>query len=117
MPDLAFTAVAKEPLVVILPSDHPLASQDAVNPKHLEGETFIGVSNTAPVLRAIIDDYLKQLDLDATPDHEADAPAIDLVVGHRRANTSPVLKLFVSRIDELIERVSKKHPEGEPTAR
>jgi LysR family hca operon transcriptional activator len=155
LPDLTFTAVAKEPLVVILPSDHPLASQDAVNPKHLKGETFISVSNTAPVLRAVIDDYLKQLDLDAAPDHEADnismaislvastrgvallpiyalnflpwsvvgrpikgkAPTIDLVVGHHKANTSPLLMPFLSKIGELIERVSKKHPNREPTRR
>jgi LysR family hca operon transcriptional activator len=155
LPDLVFTAVAKEPLVVILPSDHPLASQDAVNPKHLKGETFISVSNTAPVLRAVIDDYLQQLDLDVSPDHEADnismaislvastrgvallpiyalnflpwsvvgrpikgkAPTIDLVVGHHKANTSPLLEPFLSKIGEMIERVSKKHPEREPTGR
>ena len=34
------------------------------------------------------------------------APAIDLVVGYHKANTSPPLKLFLSRIDELIKRVS-----------
>ena len=155
LPDLVFRAVAREPLVVILPSDHPLASQDAVNPKHLKDETFIGVSNTAPVLRAIIDDYLEQLDLDVSPDHEADnismaislvastrgvallpiyalnflpwsvvgrpikgtAPTIDLVVGHHKANTSPLLRPFLSKIGELIERVSKKHPERKPTMR
>jgi LysR family transcriptional regulator, hca operon transcriptional activator len=34
---------------------------------------------------------------------EGDAPAIDLVVGYSRSNTSPVLKLFLSRADELME--------------
>jgi len=37
-----------------------------------------------------------------------DAPTIDLVVGYNRANASPTLKLFLSRLDELIARVSKK---------
>jgi LysR family transcriptional regulator, hca operon transcriptional activator len=32
---------------------------------------------------------------------EGVAPAIDLVVGYSRSNTSPVLKLFLSRADEL----------------
>jgi LysR family hca operon transcriptional activator len=36
---------------------------------------------------------------------KGDAPAIDLVIGYRRANTSPILKLFLSRADELIDRV------------
>jgi LysR family hca operon transcriptional activator len=151
-PELVYTTVAKEPLVVIFPSDHPLACQDAVDPRHLKGETFISVSSTAPVLRAVIDGYLEQLDLDASPDHEVDnismaislvastrgvallpiyalnflpwsvvgrpikgnAPTIDLVIGHRKANTSPLLKLFLSKIGELIERVSKSSNRAAP---
>jgi LysR family hca operon transcriptional activator len=30
-----------------------------------------------------------------------EAPTIDLVVGFNRANTSPTLKLFLSRLDRL----------------
>ena len=37
-----------------------------------------------------------------------EAPTIDLVVGYSKANTSPVLKLFLSRIDELTAGVSGK---------
>jgi LysR family transcriptional regulator, hca operon transcriptional activator len=145
-PDLAFKLVAKEPLVVILPSDHPLASQEAVQPAELEGEVFITVSSTAPVLRTVIEEYVKQSDLQIEPAHEVDnlsmaislvastrgvallpiyavnflpwsvvsrpirgtAPTIDLMVGYHKANTSPMLELFLSRIDELIGRVSKK---------
>jgi LysR family hca operon transcriptional activator len=33
---------------------------------------------------------------------EGEAPTIDLVVGYSKANTSPILKLFLSRIEELI---------------
>jgi LysR family hca operon transcriptional activator len=46
---------------------------------------------------------------------EGEAPTIDLVVGYNKANTSRTLKLFLSRLDELIARVSKKlgdHPDG-----
>ena len=43
-PDLEYKLVAKEPLVVILPSDHPLAEREAIDPHDLVGETFIGVS-------------------------------------------------------------------------
>jgi LysR family hca operon transcriptional activator len=38
----------------------------------------------------------------------ADAPTIDLVVGYNKANTSPILKLFLSRVDDLIARISSK---------
>src|SRR6266704_2823659 len=43
-PDLEYKTVAKEPLVVILPSDHPLAEHKAIDPHYLVGETFIGIS-------------------------------------------------------------------------
>ena len=36
------------------------------------------------------------------------APIVDLVLGYRKSNQSPILKLLLSRIDELVARVSKK---------
>jgi LysR family transcriptional regulator, hca operon transcriptional activator len=38
-----------------------------------------------------------------------DDTAIDLVIGYNKANRSPVLKLFLSRLDELIARVAQRH--------
>lgn len=32
---------------------------------------------------------------------EGEAPTIELAVGYSRSNTSPILKLFVSRLEEL----------------
>ncbi len=83
--DLIFKVVATEPIVVVLPSDHRLASQEAISPHDIVGETFIGVSNTAPVGRRIIDDYLRRSGVDITPDHEADhlAMAMSLVASTR----------------------------------
>jgi LysR family hca operon transcriptional activator len=37
----------KEPLVVVLPSDHHLAALKALRPQDLVGETFVTVSDTA----------------------------------------------------------------------
>jgi LysR family transcriptional regulator, hca operon transcriptional activator len=39
---------------------------------------------------------------------KGNAPTIDLVIGYNKVNTSRPLKLFLSRLDELIPRVSKK---------
>ncbi len=36
-----------------------------------------------------------------------EAPSIDLVLGYHRANKSALLRLFLSRTEELIGRVSK----------
>ena len=33
---------------------------------------------------------------------------VDLVLGHRKANRSPILRLLLSRLDELVARVSNK---------
>ena len=37
---------------------------------------------------------------------EGETPTIDLVIGYQRANKSPILKLFLSRIDDLIAHVA-----------
>jgi LysR family hca operon transcriptional activator len=73
VPDLAFRLLVKEPLVVVLPSDHRLAALKAISPGDLVGETFVTVSDTAPVLRVVvIDNYLKGSGINITPAHEAD---------------------------------------------
>ena len=146
-PELAFRHLVKEPLVVVLPSDHRLAALKAISPADLVGETFVTVSNRAtPVLRAVIDNYLKRSGIHITPAHEIDhvvmgmtliastrgvgllpayaqnfltrsvtsrplkgaAPTVDLVLGYKKSNKSPILKLLLSRLDELVARVSKK---------
>jgi LysR family transcriptional regulator, hca operon transcriptional activator len=145
-PDLAFRLLVKEPLVVVLPSNHRLAALKAISPEDLVGEIFVGVSDTAPVLRGVIDNYLKRSGIKITPAHEVDhvvmgvtlvastggvgllpayaqnfltssvtsrplkgaAPTVELVLGYKKSNESPILKLLLSRLDELVARVSKK---------
>src|SRR6202030_2959083 len=147
MPDLAFRLLVKEPLVVVLPSDHRLAALKTIRPRDIKGEKFVNVSGTAPVLRVVIDDYLKRSGINITPDHEADhlamgmsliastrgvgllpayaqnflprsvtsrplkgdTPTIDLVLGYKKSNQSPILKLLLSRLDELVARASNKN--------
>ncbi len=40
---------------------------------------------------------------------EGEIPTIDLVAGYHTANPSPILRLFLSKLDELIARVARKH--------
>src|SRR5579863_10261154 len=72
MPDLDYTVIVEEPLVVAMPSDHRLASQNAVALQDIAGEVFIGISNTAPTLQAVIDDYLYRSGMDLRPVHRVD---------------------------------------------
>ena len=146
-PELAFRHLVKEPLVVVLPSDHRLAALKAIRPADLVDETFVTVSNRAtPVLRAVIDNYLKRSGIHIMPAHEIDhvvmgmtliastggvgllpayaqnfltpsvtsrplkgnTPTVDLVLGYKKSNKSPILRLLLSRLDELVARVSKR---------
>jgi LysR family hca operon transcriptional activator len=145
-PDLAFRLLVKEPLVVVLPGNHRLAALKDISPKDLMGETFVIVSQTAPVLRGVIENYLKRSGIKITPAHEADhvtmgislimstrgvgllpayaqnflpasvtsrplkgdTPTVDLVLGYKKSNQSPILKLLLSRLDELVARASNK---------
>ena len=68
-----------------MPRDHRLAARDAIDPRDIVGETFISVSNTAPALRVIIDDYLERSNLGIRPDHEVDnlAMAMSLIASTR----------------------------------
>src|SRR6202011_3906394 len=72
LPELGYRHLVKEPLVVVLPSDHRLAALKAISPADLVGETFVTVSQTAPVLRRVIDNYLKRSGVKITPAHAAD---------------------------------------------
>ena len=141
---------------MFLPSDHRLAALKAICAADLVDEAFVTVSHkAAPVLRGVIDNYLKRCRIRITPTHEidhafigtkrsnfrqsalaliastrgvgllpaytenfltpsvtsrplkGDAPTIDLVLGYKKSNRSPILKLLLSRLDELVARVSK----------
>src|SRR5580692_7946412 len=70
LPDLVFRLLVKEPLMVVLPSDHRLAALKSIVPRDLVGETFVTVSDTAPVLRMVIDNYLKRSRINIKPTHE-----------------------------------------------
>jgi LysR family hca operon transcriptional activator len=42
---------------------------------------------------------------------KGDAPTIDLVLGYKKSNQSPALRLLLSRSDELVTRVAKGYRE------
>jgi LysR family hca operon transcriptional activator len=144
-PDLVYKVLVSEPLIVVLPSDHRLASREAISLPDLAGETFIGMADQAPVLRSIIEDYIRRSGIDLKPTHKVEylsmamslvastrgvallpdfarnfltrsviarplageAPSIDLVLGYHKANNSPLLKTFLSRVDDMISHVVK----------
>jgi len=139
---LVYRRLRKEPLILVFPSDHRLATRSAVNLREIKGEPFIKPSKTAPTLRKIVEDSLRRSGLDIRANHEVhnlahafsmisstravtllpayaknflpssvtsrpiqgDTPMVDFVVGYSRENASPILKLFLARVDDLISR-------------
>jgi LysR family hca operon transcriptional activator len=137
--DLRYHVVDREPLIVLMPSDHRLTAKSAIHPREFVGEIFIGGANKAGVLRGVTEDYLRRSGMDIKLDHgvdnmamamslvvstrglalmpayarnllpasvvsrplEGEAPTIDVAVGYSTSNTSPILELFLSRLDEL----------------
>jgi LysR family hca operon transcriptional activator len=39
---------------------------------------------------------------------KGDTPTIELVLGYKKSNESPILKLLLSRLDELVARASQQ---------
>jgi LysR family transcriptional regulator, hca operon transcriptional activator len=138
--DLAYHVVDREPLIVLMPSDHRLTEKQAIHPRELVGEIFIAGSNKAGVLRAVTEEYLRRSGVNIKVDHgvdnmamamslvastrglalmpayakgllpwsvvsrplEGEEPTIELAVGYSTTNSSPILRLFLSRLNELM---------------
>jgi len=94
MPDLVFKHLTSEPLLAILPSDHRLAALQTISPRDIEGETFINVSDTAPTLRVVIDDYLRKSGFSIVTAHEAASlsMAVSLIASTRGVGLLPVYR-------------------------
>jgi LysR family transcriptional regulator, hca operon transcriptional activator len=71
-PDLSYLVLIREPLIVVLPNDHRLASRQVISLTDLVGETFIGMADQAPVLRSIIEDYIRRSGVDIRPTHRVE---------------------------------------------
>src|SRR5882724_6000031 len=76
--DLAYHVVDREPLIVLMPSDHRLTARDSVHPREFVGEIFIGGANKASVLRAVTEDYLRRSGVDIKLDHGVDNMAMTI---------------------------------------
>ncbi|PDT78346.1 LysR family transcriptional regulator [Bradyrhizobium sp. C9] len=79
---LQFKLLRHDPILAMMPRDHPLAARSAVRPKDLMGQSYIGVSLVrAPTLRAAIDDFFKRHGLAIETAHQAEnlAMAVSLI--------------------------------------
>ncbi len=136
-PDLRFDVVAKEPLIVLMPSDHRLARMDVIDPREFTKEIFIGYSDIPHVLRDVVAEYFDALNIEIEPTGyllndfgtgislvsstggvtllpayveslmprsvvsrklKGVQPTIDIAVGYRKDNPSPILRHVLDNI-------------------
>jgi len=147
-PGVTFKFMIKEPLVAMVPVGHRLASKKEISPQEIAAETYITPTRYAPVLKAVIEDYMAKFGVMLKPEYEADnltstmslvastggvtvlpiyarhvlsptvvlrplkgePPTIELMMGYNRSNTSPLLKRFLARADELVAAVVRRMP-------
>jgi LysR family hca operon transcriptional activator len=83
----------EEPLIVLMPADHPLTARAAITVEDIVGEQLVGVpQDKSPALRAVTDAYGAKLGIDLTPDHVVDniSMAMSLVASTRGIALMPL---------------------------
>jgi len=139
-PDVSYRVIAHEPILVILPREHPLAACAAIDVRDIDMAAFVGYTDTPHVLRAIVDRYFRDQGLVVSPTRFLDgiatgislvastggitllpayvepllprslvsrplagnAPVIEVAAGWRADNPSPILRVFLENIEQLI---------------
>ncbi|MDR5782736.1 LysR family transcriptional regulator [Caballeronia sp. LZ065] len=73
---LDYRIIGQEPLVVLMPSDHPLAARKSVRPEDLRHQPFIAMADKAKVLGQVIDGYLTKAGVEVEVTQRVDNPAM-----------------------------------------
>lgn len=105
-PDVTYEVIASEPIVVILPGDHPLAVRSEIDPADLGTFPFIGYTDTPHVLRDIVERYLRERGVTVSISHHLDsfATGISLV-----ASTGG-MTLLPAYVEKLLPRSVVSRP-------
>jgi LysR family transcriptional regulator, hca operon transcriptional activator len=90
--ELSFKTLMTEPIMVVLPAGHELASHQFIEPADLVGQPFIRLSKGhAPAVRSSVDGYLDRVGVRTEPGPEADnlSMVISLVLSARAITLQP----------------------------
>jgi len=90
--ELSFKTVLTEPIMVILPVGHELASHRFIDPADLEGQPLIRLSKVhAPAVRSLVDDYLDRVGVRTGTGPEGDnmSMVISLTLSARAVTLQP----------------------------
>lgn len=105
-PDVVYKVIAHEPIVVVLSRDHALATRPEIDPRELNGVSFVGYADTPHVLRGVVERYLREHEVTVSPSHFLDgfATGISLV-----ASTGG-LTLLPTYVEPLLPRSVVSRP-------
>ena len=65
-------ALAKEPLIAVLPAGHRLTSRKKIRPQDLAGEIYVSSSRTSPVLESVIHHYALKIGITLKAGYEGE---------------------------------------------
>ncbi len=90
-PNVVYKVIDYEPILVILPREHPLAAKSRIDPREIDPASFIGYSDTPHVLRDIVRRYFRERGLAMKSTHFLDgyATGISLVASTRGVTLLP----------------------------
>jgi len=108
---VTFKLLAKEPLIVVLPADHRLASRKKIRPQDLVHEIYVSSARTSPVLHAVIQEYASKVGIVLKAKYEGEniSSAMSLV-----ASTGGVTLVPLYAQNMLAPNVVARALEGHP---
>jgi len=108
---VTFKLLAKEPLIVVLPADHRLASRKRIRPQDLVREIYVSSARTSPVLHTVIQDYASRVGIVLKAKYEGEniSSAMSLV-----ASTGGVTLVPLYAQNMLAPNVVARALEGHP---
>ena len=108
---ISYRPIADEPLIAMLPSDHPLASRETISPVDLESEVYVGSATASPVVDKLVKSYAAKTGINLDPQFDAGSlsSAISMVISTGGISLVP----FYAR-DLLTPNVCTRPLEGDP---
>nr|WP_047165804.1 LysR family transcriptional regulator [Sphingomonas sp. Y57] len=90
-PNVTYKVIAHEPIVVVLPREHPLAIKREIDPREIDPQSFIGYADAPHVLRGIVERYFSERGLAMAPTRFLDgyATGISLVASSKGVTLLP----------------------------
>jgi len=108
---ISYRRLAEEPLVAMMPADHPLASRETISPADLEGEIYVGSATASPVVDRLVKSYAAKLGIKLDPQFDVGSlsSAISMVI-----STGGITLVPSYARDLLTPNVCTRPLEGEP---